>query len=222
MKHSRTLTFTALFIAGSCLAARTSPAQRSAGTGGGTSAGSEHGEASQGDQLSPQDAQMLELARDAANRIQQVMDGWIAQRLVSDKQVFSSLYYPIADTNPQKFTTDWDKLADRDFQAIEEGLLSRSSDLRFVVVVDRNGYLPTHNKRYSQALTGNLEMDLKNSRTKRIFNDITGLSAARNTRPYLLQNYKRDTGESMKDLSVPILVGGKHWGAIRFGYMASK
>jgi methyl-accepting chemotaxis protein len=34
----------------------------------------------------------------------------------------------------------------------------------------------------------------------------------------LLQTYRRDTGEIMHDLSVPIYVNGKHWGGFRLGY----
>ena len=40
----------------------------------------------------------------------------------------------------------------------------------------------------------------------------------RNEKPFLLQSYSRDTGEVMMDLSVPILIEGKHWGGIRIGY----
>ena len=45
---------------------------------------------------------------------------------------------------------------------------------------------------------------------KRLFNDRTRLAAARNTNPYLLQKYSRDTGEQLADLSVPIRIQGKH------------
>ena len=33
-----------------------------------------------------------------------------------------------------------------------------------------------------------------------------------------LQTYRRDTGEIMQDLSVPIYVQGRHWGGFRLGY----
>lgn len=33
-----------------------------------------------------------------------------------------------------------------------------------------------------------------------------------------MQTYKRDTGEVMHDLSVPIRVNGRHWGGFRIGY----
>jgi methyl-accepting chemotaxis protein len=124
----------------------------------------------------------------------------------------------VPNTDPPKFTTDYDKLSDRDILPIQEGVLARSPTIVYTVTVDRNGYLPTHNQRYSMPLTGNLASDLVNNRTKRIFNDKTGLAAAQNTAPWLVQNYQRDTGETMADLSVPVFVQGKHWGAVRIGY----
>ncbi|MBT7088489.1 chemotaxis protein, partial [bacterium] len=39
---------------------------------------------------------------------------------------------------------------------------------------------------------------------------------------FLLQIYIRDTGEIMADLSVPVFVLGRHWGAVRIGYIREK
>jgi methyl-accepting chemotaxis protein len=103
-------------------------------------------------------------------------------------------------------------------QPILDKCLERDERLVFFIAVDRNGYLPTHNSRFTQPLTGQLAEDAKRNRTKRIFNDRTGLAAARNLEPYLLQRYSRDTGEVMSDLSLPIFIHNRHWGAIRVGY----
>jgi hypothetical protein len=168
--------------------------------------------------LMPQEREMLALAQDFSRRCAEAMERWVSAREVTEEKLFSSLYYPQARTDPPKFTTDWDRLSDRDIQAIEEGVLARSATITFAVLVDRNGYLPTHNLRYSQPLTGNPANDLGNNRTKRIFNDKTGLAAARNQAPFLIQKYQRDTGEIMVDLSVPVTVRGAHWGAVRIGY----
>jgi methyl-accepting chemotaxis protein len=37
----------------------------------------------------------------------------------------------------------------------------------------------------------------------------------------LIQTYKRDTGEIIHDLSVPIYVGGQQWGGFRIGYKST-
>jgi methyl-accepting chemotaxis protein len=170
------------------------------------------------DGLSGQEREMLALAQDFAKRSAEKMEAWLANKEVTRERLFSFLYYPIAKTDPPKFSTDWDKLSDRDIQAIEEAVLEKSPVIVFAVLVDKNGYLPTHNQRYSLPLTGNLASDLVNNRTKRIFNDRTGLAAARSEAPFLIQRYQRDTGENMVDLSVPVVVGGVHWGAVRIGY----
>ncbi len=170
------------------------------------------------DELSPQDQEVLASATQLAAEVSQTMERWLAAKQVTEDKLFARLYYPIAGTDPIKYSTDYDAIADRDFVAPQEKVLARSSAYVYVVVTDVNGYLPTHNQRYSQPLTGNHAVDLVNNRTKRIFGDRTGFAAARSEAPYLLQRYKRDTGEQMADLSVPIVVRGKHFGCVRIGY----
>jgi hypothetical protein len=135
-------------------------------------------------------------------------------------QLFDTFYIPIPNTDPQKFHTQYDKYSDELLQIILDKYLEKDKNILFVVVVDVNGYLPTHNRKYSKNLTGDQKTDLLNNRTKRMFNDKTGLAAARNTNPFFMQKYSRDTGETMIDLSVPVFIRDKHWGAIRFGYIA--
>ena len=133
-------------------------------------------------------------------------------------QLFDTFYIPIPNTDPQKFHTQYDRMIDGIVRPVLDKYLAADERFIFVVAVDRNGYLPTHNARFSQPLTGDGDHDTKWNRTKRIFNDRTGLAAAKNTQPLLLQRYSRDTGEEMTDLSVPIYIQGRHWGALRIGY----
>ena len=173
--------------------------------------------------LTPQEREMLGLGNEFARRVTETVERWLTGKEVTSDRLFSCLYYPVANTDPPKFTTDYDRLSDREgpggFVEIQENIYNRAPNMIvYTVTVDKNGYLPTHNKRYSMPLTGNLASDLVNNRTKRIFNDRTGLAAAQSVAPFLIQNYQRDTGETMADLSVPIFIQGKHWGAARIGY----
>lgn len=176
------------------------------------------GVSSSPDALTGQEREMLALGNEFAHRCTETLEGWLEKKEVTPERLFSFLYYPQPDTDPPKFTTDYDKLSDRDVLAIEEEILARAPTIIYTVMVDKNGYLPTHNQRYSQPLSGNKASDLVNNRTKRIFNDRTGLAAAQSTAPFLIQRYQRDTGETMADLSVPVFIDGKHWGAVRIGY----
>ena len=173
--------------------------------------------------LTVQEREMLALGNEFAKRVTETLEKWLAAKEVTPERLFSFLYYPIPNTDPPKFNTDYDRLSDREgaggFVDIQETIYNRAPNvIIFTVTVDKNGYLPTHNRRYSMPLTGNLASDLVNNRTKRIFNDRTGLAAAQSVAPFLIQNYQRDTGETMADLSVPVLIQGKHWGAVRIGY----
>jgi len=134
------------------------------------------------DSLSAQEHEMLSLATEYSKKCGDTLERWIAGKETSEDKLFSSIYYPMPKTDPPKFTTDWDRLSDRDILPIEEAVVGKSPVIVFAVMVDKFGYLPTHNARYSQPLTGNLAIDLVNNRTKRIFNDRTGLAAARSVR----------------------------------------
>jgi hypothetical protein len=172
------------------------------------------------DDLTIFDLQVKKWAEDCKKEVTAELEMLLSSGRLSIGQLFDTFYIPIPNTDPQKFHTQYDKYTDEMLQIILDKYLEKDKNILFVVVVDVNGYLPTHNLKYSKNLTGDQKTDLVNNRTKRMFNDKTGLAAARNTNPYLLQKYSRDTGETMIDLSVPIMIRDKHWGAIRFGYLA--
>jgi methyl-accepting chemotaxis protein len=54
----------------------------------------------------------------------------------------------------------------------------------------------------------------------RIFNDPTGIRCDQHTNKFLLQTYKRNTGEVMHDVSAPIIINGAYWGGFRVGFNA--
>lgn len=168
------------------------------------------------------DLQVKQWAEECRQQVISQMETLLKSEKLKEIQLFDTFYIPIPNTSPQKYHTQYDRILDLAVQETLDKCLSKDEKIVFVVAVDVNGYLPTHNKKYSQTLTGKAETDLDNNRTKRIFNDRTGLSAAKNTEPFLLQRYQRDTGEQMADLSVPILINGKHWGALRIGYKITK
>jgi hypothetical protein len=113
-----------------------------------------------------------------------------------------------------KYHTRYDALTDRAVLVFQDRILDHE-DFVFAVGVDENGYLPTHNTKFQKPVSGDPAKDLAGNRTKRIFADSVGLGAAKNKDPSLVQVYKRDTGETMWDVSSPIFVKGKHWGGFR-------
>ncbi|MBN1295546.1 chemotaxis protein [bacterium] len=164
------------------------------------------------------DAVAKKIADDCKLEVEEQMNLLMTSGRLTLGQLFDTFYIPVQDTNPQKFHTAYDTIFDEVLQKILDKYLVKDERVTFVVVTDKNGYVPTHNTKYSQPLTGNQDVDILNNRTKRMFNDRTGLAASRNTEPFLLQKYARDTGEKMADISVPIMIRNQHWGAVRVGY----
>lgn len=161
---------------------------------------------------------VLREAQQAAAAIGALFERALSDGSMTLQQLFSEKYNPIPNTNPLKYHTSFDGFTDSHLPAIQEPILARHANILYAGAVDRKGYFPTHNKKYSQPLTGKYEVDLVHNRGKRIFSDRTGQRSGSNAQPMLLQTYKRDTGEILHDLSVPILVQGRHWGGFRIGF----
>ncbi len=168
----------------------------------------------------PHDA-IRRAAQEAAGRVGKLFEAAIASGQITRAALFDRRYMPIPDTDPPKHHSQFDGFTDRVLPALQESLLLAMPQLAYAGAVDDRGYFPTHNKKFSQPLTGDYAVDIVNNRTKRIFSDRTGSRCGSNTRPFLLQTYKRDTGEVMHDLSAPIYVGGQHWGGFRIGYRSA-
>ena len=151
-----------------------------------------------------------------AKMVGQILEEAIDNGVFSVTDSFDTHYEKIGDFDPPKFHTKYDFYMDKAILALEDEFLDDQS-IVYAVAVDTNGYLPTHNTRFQQPITGDQAKDKTGNRTKRIFDDPVGIKAARNVDKGLLQVYKRDTGETMWDVSSPIFVKGKHWGGFRIG-----
>ncbi|SNB47683.1 methyl-accepting chemotaxis protein [Geobacter sp. DSM 9736] len=156
-----------------------------------------------------------------AKMMERILEDAVTDGTLTMDDVFDEKYQPIPNTDPAKYHTKYDRFLDSKIQELEDEFL-KDDQVVFAVLVDRNGYLPTHNSIYSKPLTGDLEKDRMGNRTKRLFNDEVGLKAAKNQQDLLKQVYRRDTGELMWDISAPVFVHGKHWGGFRIGFSMEK
>lgn len=143
----------------------------------------------------------------------------VLQRL-SDRgvNVFDQAYCEIAGSNPKRYTTAYDGQCDGELTRLYDALLAEVPGLAYSVAVDNKGYAPAHNGQFSQQPSGDPAVDLVKCRHKRLFNDPVGIKLAQNQKPSLFQTYMRDTGEILNDLSMPITINGRHWGAVRIGF----
>lgn len=170
--------------------------------------------------IDDENSRVRDIAINTSKHIGKRFERAISDGAISERDLFNFTYTAIPNTNPEKHTTAFDAFTDKVLPEIQEPILENNDFIIYAGAVDVNGYFPTHNSKFSQPLTGDYDEDLANNRTKRIFSDKTGRRCGSNTQSFLLQTYKRDTGEIMHDLSAPIYVNGKHWGRFRIGYKA--
>lgn len=168
------------------------------------------------------DKAMIDLVMNRAQLISDLFEQSVNQGRLRMDDLFDEDYQEIAGSDPVQYMTRYTQFTDQVLPDIQEAILAEFPQVAFCAGIDRNAYLPTHNKKFSHPQGSDPVWNAANSRNRRIFNDRTGSRAGENTKPVLLQTYLRDMGGGnfvvMKDVSSPVMVNGRHWGGFRIGY----
>ena len=161
---------------------------------------------------------MLDKIIAKARSYQHYMELQIGEMKQNGIDVFDKHYKSVPNTNPNKFTTAYTDIFKKKFQTYIDNILKEIPGAIYAVPLDTKGYLSVHHSHQSKPLTGDYEKDFLHSRDCRFyFSNQTEKKRATHISPMLLQTYMRDTGEILIDLSMPILIEGKHWGAFVMG-----
>ena len=171
------------------------------------------------------DAPMIRVAIETAKRIAETLEGAIARGEITLAQLMDEKYREIPGTDPKQYMTDYVAFTDRVLPAIQDPIQKSDSRIAFSVAWAKGGYLPIHNPNYRLPQGKDPVWNNANCRNRRLFNDRAVKKVAANTKPFLLQTYRRDMGGGilvlMKDVSSPIFIQGRHWGAFRIGFRQS-
>lgn len=175
------------------------------------------------ERVGTQNAVLGARAQAAAAEIGGALERAIDRGELREETLFDTTYQPVLGSDPQQYLTGAVPVLEEVLTPIQEHLLASDGRLVFCAAVDRNGYLPVHNTKYSlPQRPGDLAWNTAHCRNRRIFDDRAGLMAARNTAPFLAQSYARDMGDGrtvmMQELDAPIQVNGRHWGGFRMAY----
>jgi methyl-accepting chemotaxis protein len=168
------------------------------------------------------DTAIIRLGVDTAKKISAEFEGAVARGEITVARLFDERYREIPGTSPKQYLTDYVQFTDRVLPPIQDPIRKLDPRIVFCVAWAKGGYLPTHNPEYSKPQGKDPAWNAAYSRNRRLFNDRAVQKVAGNTKSFLLQTYRRDMGGGkfvlMKDLSSPIFVNGRHWGAFRIGY----
>ncbi|WP_407176880.1 methyl-accepting chemotaxis protein [Bradyrhizobium sp. STM 3562] len=171
------------------------------------------------------DAPLIRVVVATAKRISDVFEAAIERGEITLAQLMDENYREILGTDPKQYLTDYVAFTDRVLPSIQDPIQKSDPRIVFCVAWAKGGYLPTHNPNYRLPQGKDPVWNNANCRNRRLFNDRAVKKVAANTRPFLLQTYRRDMGGGnfvlMKDVSSPIFVRGRHWGAFRMGFRQS-
>jgi methyl-accepting chemotaxis protein len=169
-----------------------------------------------------EDTPLIRMVKDGARRVSEAFTDAISRGEVTLEKLFDSNYREVPGSDPKQYLTDFVDIADRLLPPIQEQILGSDPRIIFCVSLDRNAYLPTHNRKFSQPQGRDPVWNSANSRNRKIFTDRNSVAASRNTKPFVLLTFRRDMGGGryvlMKYLTSPIYVQGRHWGGLSIGY----
>jgi len=158
----------------------------------------------------------------SAAELSSVLSQAVASGSCRAADLFDTAYQPVPGSDPAQYTCRSTPVADRLIRPILDAMLNLDARVVGTFAVDRNGYAPTHNQRCSHPQKpGEPAWNAINSRNRRIFDDRAGLAAGNTTSDVRVQSYERDMGGklvTMREAIAPIMVAGRHWGALRLMY----
>ncbi|WP_458760966.1 methyl-accepting chemotaxis protein [Afipia sp. TerB] len=168
------------------------------------------------------DTPLIRAVVETAQKISEAFEAAIQRGEITADRLFDQNYREISGTNPPQYMTDYVEFTDRILPAIQDPIQAIDPRIVFCVAWAKDGYLPTHNPNYRHPQGKDPVWNATNCRNRRLFKDRAVEKVGANTKPFLLQTYRRDMGGGvfvlLNDLSAPIYVRGRHWGAFRMGF----
>ncbi len=169
------------------------------------------------------DMPYIAAARQMSARVSATFEEALAQGELTLDDLFDEHYVEIPNTNPQQFLTRFTATADRRLPPILEDCLTSLPQVIYTTVVDRNYYLPTHNRQCSKPQGPDPLWNEANCRNRRFYKPRNAASSNDGSREIYLQLRRRDLGGGryimIKNVSASIRIAGRHWGSASFGYV---
>jgi len=166
---------------------------------------------------------LITRAQDMAAKVARAIEASVASGRLARDAAFDTGYRLIPGSDPQQFQTAYTAVFEEILPGLIEPPLAEDERLTFCLAIDRNGYIPVHNRAFSQTQRPDDPVwNAAHCRNKRIFDDRAGITAARSTRDFVVQAYARDMGGGkvvmMREVDAPIRIFGRHWGGLRMAY----
>lgn len=166
---------------------------------------------------------LINRAQKAAHDVVDAMHNLIQHGEATEPVLFETSYRPVPDSDPPQFETAGLHHLRAILPPICDGVLNEDERRVYCVAVDRNGYVPVHNRLFShQQRKGDPVWNAAHCRDRRFYDDSAGITAARSVRSFVIQSVRRDMGsgstEPVREISVPLFVCDRHWGGLKLAF----
>ncbi len=172
--------------------------------------------------LSPEDSAMVAQAQAMMQEIAAHTEAALARGDVSMAALFDTDYQPIPGTNPQLYRTRLTDWAHAEWRPFLDRAKAGDPRVLGTACTDMNGYLPTHLTERSRTPTGDVAHDTQFCRNGRIMLEAIDGKAKQSHASYMMAVYRQDitsdTYRVVRNVYVPLVIGGKRWGDFELAY----
>jgi methyl-accepting chemotaxis protein len=177
--------------------------------------------------FAPTDRHFVELALQGATDIQVAVDAAFVAKDVTMDAVFDTNYRPVEGSDPPQFDNRFNAIADKLVQPVLDTTVASDPRIIVAVISDVNGYLPTHasSKSHPQR-PDDPAWNALHCRNKCNFMDDPTARAVKSDADFMLTTYRQNLGlhgyRTVKNVFVPLYLGGKRWGNFEVAYSFDK
>ncbi len=167
------------------------------------------------------DTPMILKAQEFARRITTAVDGAIARGEISLTQVFDRNYREIPGSNPPQYDTDFCDIADKYVQPLLDEAMRSGNHVSGAALNNDENYMPTHQSSRSMPQGDDPVWNDAHCRNKRILevDEQTRFAHQSDELTFMTYLLKRgNESEVVKNVYVPVYIGGKRWGNFEFAF----
>jgi methyl-accepting chemotaxis protein len=174
--------------------------------------------------IETEDTPYVEASKALAADVTAAFEAALARGEITAEDVFDDNYREIPGTNPKQYLTRFTEACDRLLPAILEKHFAALPHVQLAIAIDRNGYMPTHNLKYSKPQGSDPVWNANNCRNRTMIavrrSQQGALSRDRRT---LVSTHRREFGAGryvmIKNASSSIFLGNRFWGYTAIGYI---
>ncbi|MCU0883714.1 MAG: PilZ domain-containing protein [Beijerinckiaceae bacterium] len=166
---------------------------------------------------------LIERTQKAAHDVVEAMHRLIQDGVATEAVLFETSYRPVPDSDPPQFETAGLHHLRTVLPPICEAVIKEDARRVYCVAVDRNGYVPVHNRAFSHPQRKDDPLwNMAHCRDRRFYDDNAGITAARSVRSFVIQSVRRDmddgSAQLLREISVPLFVCDRHWGGLKLAF----